>query len=188
LLPRFAAAPAAAGPGRALTNPRIGVNWEKKVGFELCRFPPPRHSQRERGHDAMVKVVLENKEALSAIEDRIQKAVDYVLESNPKLRSGERKLMRNKLTQLTSCLTLKVPLARAGAARPARTAHACCAALPPLRLSPALARSHPPGRPAFCCCPRLPSRPCGHAGRAGVAADAGGSHLWADQAEYAPAG
>ena len=63
----------------------------------------------------MVKVVLENKEALSAIEDRIQKAVDYVLESNPKLRSGERKLMRNKLTQLTSCLTLKVPLARAGA-------------------------------------------------------------------------
>eukprot|EP00802_Teleaulax_amphioxeia_P003524 Tamp_03527.p2 GENE.Tamp_03527~~Tamp_03527.p2 ORF type:complete len:245 (+),score=76.89 Tamp_03527:2276-3010(+) len=56
----------------------------------------------------MVKVVLENKEALSAIEDRIQKAVDYVLESNPKLRSGERKLMRNKLTQLTSCLTLKI--------------------------------------------------------------------------------
>jgi hypothetical protein len=57
---------------------------------------------------AMVKVVLENKEALSAIEDRLQKAVDYVLESNPKLRSGERKLMRNKLTQLTSCLTLKI--------------------------------------------------------------------------------
>jgi hypothetical protein len=56
----------------------------------------------------MVKVVLENKEALNAIEDRLQKAVDCVLESNPKLRSGERKLMRNKLTQLTSCLTLKI--------------------------------------------------------------------------------
>ena len=57
---------------------------------------------------AMVKVVLENKEALHAIEDRLQKAVDHVLEGNPKLRSSERKMMRNKLTQLTSCLILKV--------------------------------------------------------------------------------
>jgi hypothetical protein len=56
----------------------------------------------------MVKVVLDDKDALHAIEDRLQKAVDYVIESNPKLRSGDRKLMRNRLTQLTSCLTLKV--------------------------------------------------------------------------------
>ena len=56
----------------------------------------------------MVKVVLENRAALDAIEDRLQKAVDYVLESSTKIRSSERKLMRNKLTQLTSCLTLKV--------------------------------------------------------------------------------
>lgn len=51
---------------------------------------------------------MENKEEMGAIEDRLQKAVDYVLESHSTLRSGERKLMRNKLTQLTSCLTLKV--------------------------------------------------------------------------------
>ena len=56
----------------------------------------------------MVKVVLDDKEGLHAIEDRLQKAVDYVLESNTKLCSSDRKLMRNKLTQLTSCLTLKV--------------------------------------------------------------------------------
>ena len=56
----------------------------------------------------MVKIVLDDKEALHAIEDRLQKAVDYVIESNPKLRSSDRKLMRNRLTQLTSCLTLKV--------------------------------------------------------------------------------
>ena len=58
----------------------------------------------------MVKVVLDDKEALHVIEDRLQKAVDYVIESNPKLRSSERKLMRNRLTLLTSCLTLKVRL------------------------------------------------------------------------------
>jgi len=56
----------------------------------------------------MVKVSLDDKEGLNAIEDRLQKCVDYALESNTKLRSNDRKLMRNKLTQLTSCLTLKV--------------------------------------------------------------------------------
>jgi hypothetical protein len=74
-----------------------------------------------------MKVVLDNKEALHAVEDRLQKAVDYVLESNTKLRSSERKMMRNKLTQLTSCLTLKVPPA-AYTAPPARSTpapHSC---------------------------------------------------------------
>jgi len=56
----------------------------------------------------MVKVSLDDKEGLNAIEDRLKKCVDYALESNTKLRSNDRKLMRNKLTQLTSCLTLKV--------------------------------------------------------------------------------
>ena len=55
-----------------------------------------------------MKVVLENKEELHVMEERIKKAVDCVLESNSKLRSSERKLIRSQLTQLTSCLTLKV--------------------------------------------------------------------------------
>jgi hypothetical protein len=55
-----------------------------------------------------MKVVLENKEELHAMEERIKKAVDCVLESNIKLRSSERKLIRSQLTQVTSCLTIKV--------------------------------------------------------------------------------
>jgi vacuolar-type H+-ATPase subunit H len=57
-----------------------------------------------------MKIVLDNKEELHDIEDRLQKAVDCVLESNSKLRSSERKLIRSQLTQLTSCLTLKVQM------------------------------------------------------------------------------
>ena len=59
-------------------------------------------------HALTMKIVLDNKEELHDIEDRLQKAVDCVLESNSKLRSSERKLIRSQLTQLTSCLTLKV--------------------------------------------------------------------------------
>ena len=90
----------------------------------------------------MVKVVLENKEALHAIEDRLQKAVDHVLESNAKLRSSERKLMRNKLTQLTSCLTLKV------------RAHACAPGQP-IATQPV---TNPPCRARHTCAYRHGSR------------------------------
>jgi hypothetical protein len=72
-----------------------------------------------------MKVVLENKEELHAMEERIKKAVDCVLESNSKLRSSERKLIRSQLTQLTSCLTLKVFTCTA----PPRPRHAACSAL-----------------------------------------------------------
>ena len=55
-----------------------------------------------------MKVVLENKEELHAMKERIKKAVDCVLESNSKLSSSERKLIRSQLSQVTSCLTIKV--------------------------------------------------------------------------------
>lgn len=87
--------------------------------------------------------MLDNKEALHTIEDRLHKAVDYVLESNTKLRSSERKLMRNKLTQLTSCLTLKVPPA-ANTAQP-RPRPACSLGRHPSRL-------HPRSTAALPCC------------------------------------
>eukprot|EP00961_Rhodomonas_salina_P220148 2976440-Rhodomonas_salina.2 len=56
----------------------------------------------------MVKVVLEDREALQQIEDRLSSAIQDVVESNSALGPGQKKLLRNKMAQISSCFIQKV--------------------------------------------------------------------------------
>lgn len=66
-------------------------------------------SARDRlSKSKMVKVVLENREVLHGIEDRLSTAVQDVVEGSVSLRSSQKKVLRNKLSQIASCFVQKI--------------------------------------------------------------------------------